>query len=215
MPRPARGHAQLPRTARYAASRGPTILASGRADVSKPDQRSVSMPGECLSEHREIAVMSQAQISELISGEPPDGSRSSVAALAGVPVQVSTSQICMVNVSARISPIGGPTGRATSIPSSSRSSRTSDAAGSSPGSTWPPGKSQRSGYRRRWADRWHSSSRLPFRRSAVTMCAGATLCVECDTCGFCHVEPPLCRLANGYSSAALGMLAFIAAGDAR
>ncbi len=34
------------------------------------------------------------------------------------------------------------------------------------------------------------------------MCAGATLCVECDTCGFCHVEPPLYRLANGYSSAA-------------
>jgi hypothetical protein len=35
------------------------------------------------------------------------------------------------------------------------------------------------------------------------MCAGATLCVECDTCGFCHVEPPLYRLANGYSSAAV------------
>jgi hypothetical protein len=43
------------------------------------------------------------------------------------------------------------------------------------------------------------------------MCAGATLCVECDTCGFCHVEPPLYRLANGHSSAARRVLAVTAA----
>ena len=47
--------------------------ASRSADGSAPRWRPRSAPGECLGEHRKIAVMSKAQSCELIRLEPPDG----------------------------------------------------------------------------------------------------------------------------------------------
>ncbi|GIH00903.1 hypothetical protein Pma05_74750 [Plantactinospora mayteni] len=60
---------------------------------------------------------------------------SSGAALTGVPVHLSTNQICMSNVAVRISCIGGLDGSDAVIPNSSRSSRTRLSFGSSPSST--------------------------------------------------------------------------------
>src|SRR5580704_6555228 len=43
------------------------------ADDRAPRWWSSSAPGECLGEHRKIAVMSEAQSCELVLLEPPDG----------------------------------------------------------------------------------------------------------------------------------------------
>jgi len=94
----------------------------------------------------------ERESSELGSSNQPISSCSSGAALTGVPVHVSTNQICISKVSALIIRSGGPSGLRTLIPNSSRSSRTSAMLGLSPASTWPPGRSQTSGYQRRSSD---------------------------------------------------------------
>ena len=122
------------------------------ADDSVPRWWSSSAPGECLGEHRKIAVMSEAQSCELVLLEPPDGI---------VFVQrdiVRSSRPTLDQPDLHVERIGmdlqdGPAGAATSIPSSSCNSRASAAPGSSPGSTCPPGRSHTSGYQRRWGDR--------------------------------------------------------------
>ncbi len=75
------------------------------------------------------------RLSKSAASNHSTASCSSGAALTGVPVHLSTNQICMSNVEVRISCSGGLDGSGTAIPSSSRSSRTRLSFGTSPLST--------------------------------------------------------------------------------
>ena len=158
--------------------------------TARADDRAPGWPGsahgECLGEHRKIAVMSEAQSSELILLEPPDGIvfvQRDINRISRPTLDQPDLHVERIGMDLQDRRAGSS---ATSIPSSSCNSRASAAPGSSPGSTCPPGRSHTSGYQRRCGDRWHSNTRLPSRRKAVTIRALVASSAEVDTRAFCQ-----------------------------
>ena len=97
-----------------------------------------------------------------------------VARLMGEPLQLVTVQTVMRKPSPSTTRKGQLGGLATSIPTSSRNSRTNASASVSPRSTWPPGISQTLGYHARSARRCVRRIRCLETRSAPTQILSGT-----------------------------------------